>query len=80
MKKWIPILLGSIGSFFILKSLFKLDQKQQKVIIVPIVEERVEKAIPVIEKATENPAPKALNTAPKENYLMSGKVSLNSKR
>ena len=80
MKKWIPILLGTLGSFFILKSLFKVDQEQQKVVIVPIVEERVEKAIPVIEKVTQTPSPKPLNLEPTQNYLNSGKVNLNSKR
>lgn len=81
MKKWIPIILGSIGSFFILKSLFKVDQEKQKVIIVPVVkEERVERTIPVTEKATETPSPKLLNNAPAGTYLESGKVNLNSKR
>lgn len=80
MKKWIPIILGTIGSFFILKSLFKVDQEQQKVVIVPIAEERVERAIPVTEKATETPSPKLLNNAPAGTYLESGKVNLNSKR
>lgn len=80
MKKWIPIILGTIGSFFILKSLFKIDQEQQKVVIVSIAEERVEKAIPATEKATETPALKPLNPVPTQNYLNSGKVNLNSKR
>lgn len=80
MKKWIPIILGSIGSFFILKGIFKLDKEQQKVIILPVIEERVEKAIPVIQKAIEIPAPKAYNSEPTQNYLNSGKVNINSKR
>lgn len=79
MKKWISILLGSIGSFFILKSLFKLDKETQKVIILPVVEERIEKAIPV-EKVAETPAPNASDTNPAGPYLESGKVNLNSKR
>lgn len=79
MKKWIPIILGTIGSFFILKSLFKVDQEQQKVVIVPITEERVEKAIPV-EKVAETPAPNASDVDPAGPYLESGKVNLNSKR
>jgi len=79
MKKWIPIILGTIGSFFILKSIFKLDQEKQKVIITPIIEERVEKAIPV-KKDTETPAPKLYNNKPSQNYLISGKVNMNSKR
>lgn len=80
MKKWIPIILGSIGSFFILKSLFKVDQEHQKVVILPIIEERVERAIPVKEKATKNPAPNASDALPAQNYIQSGKVNLNSKR
>jgi len=79
MKKWISILLFSVGSFLILKSLFKIDQEAQKVVILPVSEERVEKAIPVKEKASENPAPKLYN-APSGTYLESGKVNLNSKR
>jgi len=79
MKKWLPILLGSIGSFFILKSLFKLDKEQQKVIVLPVIEERVEKAIPIL-KPNETPAPNPYNNEPSQNYLNSGKVRLNSKR
>lgn len=79
MKKWVLIMLGTIGSFLILKSLFKLDKETQKVIILPVIEERVEKAIPV-EKVTETPAPNASDADPAGPYLQSGKVNLNSKR
>ena len=80
MKKWIPIILGSIGSFFILKSIFKLNKEQQKVIILAVTEDKAEKPIPVKEKVVETPAPKGLNSAPSGTYLESGKVRLNSKR
>lgn len=80
MKRWIPIILGSIGSFFILKSLFKVDQQNQKVIILPIIEERVERAIPVIIKVNEIPSPNASDALPAKNYIQSGKVNYNSKR
>lgn len=76
MKKWISILLFSVGSFFILKSLFKLDKKEQKVIITPIIKEEV---IPVKENISKTPAPKLYNV-PIGPYLESGKVRLNSKR
>lgn len=79
MKKWIPIILGTIGSFFILKSIFKLDKEQQKVIVLPVIEERVEKAI-IIEKVTKTPAPSSLDVDLDGSYLESGKVNINSKR
>ena len=79
MKKWIPIILGTIGSFFILKSIFKLDKEQQKVIVLPVIEERVEKAI-IIEKVTKTPAPSPSDVDLDGPYLESGKVNINSKR
>jgi hypothetical protein len=80
MKKWIPILLGSIGSFFILKSILKFDKSENKVVISPIKTEEVRRAIPVIEKVVENPTTNASKVVPAGPYLESGKVSLNSKR
>jgi hypothetical protein len=80
MKKWAVILLGSIGCFLILKSLLKLDKEQNKAIILPVIHETVQRAIPVKIETTQIPSPKLLNNLPQENYLMSGKVNLNSKR
>ena len=81
MKKWIPILLGSIGSFFILKSLFKIDQDNKHLIVVPLSKtEIVKKAIPVKEKITENPTTNASEVVQRGSYLESGKVNINSKR
>lgn len=80
MRKWIPIILGTIGSFFILKSLFKVDQNNKQVVIAPILTEEVRRAIPVKEKVNQNPAPNALKVVPVGPYLESGKVNINSKR
>ena len=81
MKKWLPIILGSIGSFFILKSLFKIDQDKKHVIVVPLTKtEIVKKAIPVKEKVIENPTTNASEVVQSGPYLESGKVNTNSKR
>ena len=80
MKKWIPILLGSIGCFFILKGILKFDKNENKVVISPIRTEEVRKAIPVEQKVIANPMTNALKVAPVGPYLQSGKVNLNSKR
>lgn len=79
MKKWISILVATIGCFVLLKSLIKLDKNTDKVVILPPIEERVEKAIPVTNNPTLTPAPKLYNSAPVGPYLESGKVNLRSK-
>ena len=80
MRKWIPILLGSIGCFFILKSIFKFDKSKNTVVVAPVKSEEVRIAIPVIEKAVENLAPNASDALSAQNYLQSGKSNINSKR
>ena len=80
MKKWLPIIFGSIGSFFILKSLFKLDQEKKQLIIVPLSKEDTRSIISVKEETIKNPTPNALKVVPVEPYLESGKVNINSKR
>ena len=80
MKKWIPIILGSMGCFFILKSIFKVDQEKKQIVITPILTEEVRRAIPVKEKVNQNSTTNALKMVPTGTYLESGKVNLNSKR
>lgn len=79
MKKYISILLFTLGTFLILKAFIKLDKNTNKVVILPPIEERVEKAIPVKNNPTLTPAPKLYNSAPVGPYLESGKVNLRSK-
>jgi hypothetical protein len=80
MRKWIPIFLGSIGCFFILKTLFKFDKSNNTVVVAPANNEEVRRAIPVIIKAVENPAPNASDALPARNYLQSSQNNINSKR